>query len=72
MQTGRPVGVVLQAGNAMLVTLRAGVNFMVVMRVVVDSGGPYFILAERTSRKTGDSPHVHHRNQGHRVACATS
>ena len=44
VETGRAIGVVFQAGDAMLVALRAGVDFGVVVGGVVDGGGPLAIV----------------------------
>ena len=48
MQAGGTIGVILEAGCAVLVALRAGVDIgFVMMRVIVDNGDPISIVSPR-------------------------
>ena len=50
VQSSRAIGVILQAGDAVLVALRAGVEFGFVVGVVVNNGEPISIVALRRAR----------------------
>jgi hypothetical protein len=52
VQPGRAIGVILQPGDAVLVALRAGVDFGFVVGVEVDNGDPISIVALRRALLT--------------------